>query len=59
MTWKCKECDSEVLEQLAYVNVNTERINDYLDDGIVWCCECNAENSAIEVIEIKGKEANE
>jgi len=46
--WKCKECGSDKLEQLAYVNINTDRINDYQDDAVVHCCECGAENSAIE-----------
>ena len=49
MKWKCKECDSEHLEQLAWCNVNTNRINDWQDSGTVYCCECNAEDSAIEV----------
>ena len=53
MPWKCKECDSEVLEQLAWCNVNTNRINDWQDSGTIYCCECGAEDSAIE---IKGKE---
>ena len=44
MSYKCTECGSDKLEQLAYVNINTEKINDYLDDSIIYCCECFAEN---------------
>ena len=39
MKWKCKECDSEHLEQLAWCNVNTNRINDWQDSGTVYCWE--------------------
>ena len=61
MKWKCKECDSEHLEQLAWCNVNTNRINDWQDSGTVYCCKCNAEDSAIEVNEKteKRKEEND
>ena len=47
--WKCKECNSDKLEQLAYVNINTDKLNDYHLGATIWCCECNAEDSAIEV----------
>jgi len=53
MKFKCKECDSEALEQLAWININTDKLNDYQDGATIWCCECGAEDSAIE---IKGKE---
>ena len=56
MTWKCKECDSETLEQLAWININTEKFHDYQEGSTVWCCECGEENTAIEV---KGKEKDE
>ena len=50
MKWKCKECDSEVLEQLAWCNVNTNTINDWQDSGTIYCCECGAEDSAVGVM---------
>ena len=53
MKWKCKECDSEYLEQLAWININTDKLNDYQDGATIWCCECGAEDSAIEVNEKK------
>ena len=49
MKWKCKECDSEALEQLAWININTEKLNDYQDSATIWCCLCGAEDSAVEV----------
>ena len=49
MKWKCKECDSEYLEQLAWININTDKLNDYQDGSTIWCCLCGAEDSAIEV----------
>ena len=51
--WKCKECDSEALEQFAWININTDKLNDYQDGSTIWCCECGAEDSAIEVNEKK------
>ena len=53
MKFKCKECDSEALEQLAWININTDKLNDYQDGATIWCCECGAEDSAIEVNEKK------
>ena len=55
MKWKCKECDSEYLEQLAWININTDLLNDYQDGATIWCCECGAEDSAIEIKEQDGK----
>ena len=51
ITWKyiCTECDSDKLEQKAWVNINTGKLNDYVEDSIIYCCECNAENKWKEV----------
>ena len=51
--WKCKECDSEHLEQLAWIDINTDKLNDYQHGTTIWCCLCGAEDSAIEVKEKK------
>ena len=51
ITWKyiCTECDSDKLEQKAWVNINTNKLNDYVEDAIIYCCECNAENKWKEI----------
>jgi len=55
MKWVCKDCGSDKLEQLAYVNINTDKINDYQDDAVVHCCECMGANTHIKT----KKERNE
>lgn len=42
--WVCRKCKSNNVQQRAWVDLNTERIVDYIDDGSVenyYCEDCD------------------
>ena len=42
--YMCTECGSDSLEQKAWVNINTDKLNDYIDGETIVCNECFTED---------------
>ncbi len=42
-TFVCEWCGSEEVNQSAWVNVNTEKLVDFVDESSFWCEDCNEE----------------
>ena len=41
--WVCKKGGSQEISQSAWVNINTEKLVDFVDDSTYWCDKCEEE----------------
>ena len=58
MKYVCEICGSSEIEEKAWIKINTGRVSSILEEGPVWCCDCEKETHIFykdEVIIIKEK----
>ena len=58
-TWVCGYCGSEEVSQSGWVNINTEKLNDFVEDSSFWCDNCNEEISPMTYFDWQEKIAEE
>lgn len=55
----CHYCGSEEVSQSGWVNINTEKLNDFVEDSSFWCDNCNEETKAMKHFDWTEKIAEE
>ena len=55
----CDYCGSEEVSQSAWVNINTNKLNDFVEDSSFWCDSCNEETSPMTYFDWQEKIAEE
>ena len=45
--WVCDKCGSQEISQSAWVNINTEKLVDFVDNSTYWCDKCKEEVNPI------------
>lgn len=55
----CNYCGSEEVSQSAWVNINTEKLNDFVEDSSFWCDNCNEQTVAMTYFDWQEKIAKE
>ena len=58
-TWVCRYCGSEEVSQSGWININTEKIIDFVDESSYWCDTCNEETKPLKYFEWTEKIAEE
>ena len=57
--WVCDYCGSEEVSQSGWVNINTEKLNDFIEDSSFWCHNCSEETSPMTYFDWQEKIAEE
>jgi hypothetical protein len=55
----CDYCGSEEVSQSAWVNINTEKLNDFVEDSSFWCDNCEEETSPMTYFDWQEKKEEE
>ena len=55
----CHYCGSEEVSQSGWVNINTEKLNDFVEDSSFWCDNCDEETVAMKHFDWQEKIAEE